>query len=185
MKTTPAAQLANFVNASVTMFFHSVQRLTAAPSRGGVPRGRNRALCLRARPAVSIPPRPCSFGPPMPWRSRARGRAPRTVPGASAGVDGSAVRHSPPIFGIKGKNRSHAAWLGACRRRRSRRPRGVVHRGIGLGGRRPRLGGGARDGRTPIRSRRGPYRNRPHSGLVGKTLDGGGRVFAPRSAKSR
>jgi hypothetical protein len=31
MKTTPAAQLANVVNASVTMFFHSVQRLTAAP----------------------------------------------------------------------------------------------------------------------------------------------------------
>jgi Hpt domain len=27
MKTTPAAQLANVVNASVTMFFHSVQRL--------------------------------------------------------------------------------------------------------------------------------------------------------------
>jgi HPt (histidine-containing phosphotransfer) domain-containing protein len=36
MKTTPAAQLANVVNASVTMFFHSVQRLTAAPWGGGL-----------------------------------------------------------------------------------------------------------------------------------------------------
>ena len=33
MKTTPPMQLANVVNASVTMFFHSVQRLTAAPTR--------------------------------------------------------------------------------------------------------------------------------------------------------
>ena len=36
MKTTPAAQLANVVNASVTMFFHSVQRSTAAFLDGGV-----------------------------------------------------------------------------------------------------------------------------------------------------
>ena len=35
MKTTPATQLANVVNASVTMFFHSVQRLTATPTGGG------------------------------------------------------------------------------------------------------------------------------------------------------
>jgi Hpt domain len=56
MKTTSAAQLANVVNASVTMFFHSVQRLPAAPLGRGLPGGRTRALCLRTRLAVSIPP---------------------------------------------------------------------------------------------------------------------------------
>jgi hypothetical protein len=35
MKTTPPAQLENVVNASVTMFFHSIQRLTAARMAAG------------------------------------------------------------------------------------------------------------------------------------------------------
>ena len=108
MKTTPPTQLANVVNTSVTMFFHSVQRLTAAPTGGGVPGGRTSALCLRARPAFRSPPRPCSFGPPMPRRSRARGRAAWTIPAASAGVDGSAVRLASFISRIEGENRSHA-----------------------------------------------------------------------------
>ena len=56
MKTTPPAQLANVVNASVTMFFHSVQRLTAALTSRGVLGGRNSTRCLRARPTPWVPP---------------------------------------------------------------------------------------------------------------------------------
>jgi hypothetical protein len=47
MKTTLAAQLANVVNASFTMFFHSVQRLRAASTGGGPVDGRASARCLR------------------------------------------------------------------------------------------------------------------------------------------
>ena len=71
-----------------------------------------------------------------------------------------------PLLSLESKAKiAHTLRGSALAVARARRPRGMAHRGIGLGGRRPRLGGGARDGRTPIRSRRGPYRNRPHSGL--------------------
>src|ERR1700677_3150505 len=107
----------------------------------------------------------------MPWRSRARGGAASTVPAASPDVDGAAVRLASLIVRCKGKNRSHAAGLGACRRRGSRRRRGFSHRGIGLGWRRPKLGGGARDRRAPVRSKRGPHGNRSPSRLVRQTVD--------------
>ena len=159
MKTTPPAQLANVVNASVTMFFHSVQRLTAAPTGGGLPGGRTRALCLRARPAVSIPPSTLFIWPANALaitssRPSCFGLFRLQAPALTAQLSDARLL----ILGIKGKNRSHAARLGACRRRRARRQRGVAHRGIGLGRRRPRLGGGARDRRAPIRSRPRPSR---------------------------
>jgi hypothetical protein len=56
MKTTLDAQLANVVNGSVTMFSHSVQRLRAAPSRGGLPEERIGVLCLMAHLVDPIRP---------------------------------------------------------------------------------------------------------------------------------
>ena len=59
METAAPAQLANVVNASVTMFFHSVQPIKGRERHGGSPGGdkgiaRDGRPCLRARPA-SIP----------------------------------------------------------------------------------------------------------------------------------
>ena len=102
----------------------------------------------------------------MLWRSGARGGAARALPAASAGVDGSVVRATAFILGVKGGNRAHASWLGARRRSPARRQRGVAHRGIGFRPRRPRPGRGARDRCAPIRSRRGACGNRPHSRLI-------------------
>ena len=53
MKTTPPAQLANVVNASVTMFFQSVQPIRAARLRG--------ADCGSA----AMPESSAGFGPPL------------------------------------------------------------------------------------------------------------------------
>jgi hypothetical protein len=56
MKTTSAAQLANVVNASVTMFFHSVQRLTAAPLGGGLSGGTDQGAMLESSVGGFDPP---------------------------------------------------------------------------------------------------------------------------------
>ena len=147
MKTTPPAHCANVVNASITIFFHSVQPIKAAPPRAS-PAGRDwrgAMLEVASREAVGSrfksgrstastrsAPRSRPSGAPLPWRSRARGGIAAAVPAAGAGVDGAIVRPAAFITGVKGENRSQASRLGACGRRGARRRRGVANRGIGL-----------------------------------------------------
>ena len=100
------AQLANVVNASVTMFFHSVQRLGRAHGRRA-PGRRTRALCSRARPTVSIPPLTLFIWPANALaitRSRPNSGLFRLQARAlTAQLSAPAF-----IFGVKGESRPHA-----------------------------------------------------------------------------
>ena len=169
MKTTPPGQLANVVNASVTMFFHSVQPIKAAarPSAG-----------LRGRMDGSMFESSADFDPPLDLVHLARQclgdhELEAELLGLfrlqARALTAELIRFAAPVIGIQGKNCSPASRLGACHWGRAGRRGSGAARGIGVRRRRPALRGSGRDRRALVRSRRGPRRNRPDSDLVGKT----------------
>ena len=183
MKTTLGAQLANVVNASVTMFFHSVQRLRAPPTGAGPVDGRTSAPCLRARFAPLDPPldlvhlsRQCLGDREL--ETELLGIFRLQAPALTAQLSGS------PCLSLdaKAQNRSHAAGLGARRWGGPGRRRSLANRGIGFRRGRSKLGGGAGGRRAPLRSGRGGRGNRPDPGLVGTTVDRDASAFSSRSA---
>src|ERR1700728_5190651 len=122
MKTAPPAHLANVVNASVTMFFHSLQRIIGR-ARPALRRFR-RVVNQRGRHAWEFgsleaggdrfesgridswwfrsAARSCPSGETVPRRSRARSRIAGAVPAAGAGVDRPTRRPIAFVIGIKG-----------------------------------------------------------------------------------
>ncbi len=187
MKTTPAAQLANVVNASVTMFFHSVQRLRRAPVGAAGPVGRTDQRAMLESPiSASNPPldlvhlaRQCLGDREL--ETELLGLFRLQAPALTAQLSGS-----PPLsLECKSENRSHAAGLGARGRRRARRPRGVAHRGIGLGRGRPKLGGSATRSRALLSRWTRPWRKSTAFGARGRPPPGTSARFRSQPAKSR
>ena len=172
MKTTPPGQLANVVNASVTMFFHSVQpiKATARPRRVGL---------ARANGAGAMFESSADFDPPLDLVHLAR----------QCLGDHELEAELLGLFRLQA--RALTAELTPIRRSSRWNPRqklltGFAARRLPLGpGGSPRQRGGSRNWRPPAATSalrksnataallsavaEAARRNRPDSGLVGKT----------------